>query len=90
MRISVPAWIPNPKSTEKTKIRRVDFRRIDKPRFVSAFSSWALDIQVSAFGSLFVGYMGSAFGSWALDVWVSAFGSWVLDIRVLVSTSNLY
>ncbi|CAB4406092.1 unnamed protein product [Rhizophagus irregularis] len=59
---------------QKTKIRRVDFRRIDEPRFVSAF------------GSLSVGYMGSAFGSWVLNIrvrplvlehWIRiSFGSW--------------
>ncbi|CAB4432722.1 unnamed protein product [Rhizophagus irregularis] len=73
----------------KTKIRRVDFRRIDEPRFVSA-SRWIYRIRLSVLG---FGYMEfgfrflgldiwvSTFG-WALDIWVSTFGSWALNIRI--------
>ncbi|CAB4417049.1 unnamed protein product [Rhizophagus irregularis] len=78
----------------KTKIRRVDFRRIDEPRFVLA-SRWiyrirlsvlGLDIWNSAFGS-WVWIYGfrlsvSTFGSWALNIRISAFDYWALDIWV--------
>ncbi|CAB4407118.1 unnamed protein product [Rhizophagus irregularis] len=44
----------------KTKIRRVDFRRIDEPRFNSAFGSWVwiYGIRLSVLG---FGYMGFDF-----------------------------
>ncbi|CAB4446015.1 unnamed protein product [Rhizophagus irregularis] len=54
----------------KTKIRRVDFRRIDEPRFVSA-SCWIYRIRLSVLG---FGYMEFGFRFLGLDIWVSTFG----------------
>ncbi|CAB4435606.1 unnamed protein product [Rhizophagus irregularis] len=61
----------------KTKIRRVDFRRIDEPRFVSA-SRWIYRIRLSVLG---FGYMEFGFRFLGLDIWVSTFG-WALDIWI--------
>ncbi|CAB4422452.1 unnamed protein product [Rhizophagus irregularis] len=58
----------NPKGTEKTKIRRVDFRRIDEPRFVSA-SRWIYRFRLSVLG----------LWMYRFQLSVSTFGSWVLD-----------
>ncbi|CAB4434681.1 unnamed protein product [Rhizophagus irregularis] len=71
---NVDADIPG---TEKTKIRRVDFRRIDEPRFVSA-SRWIYRIRLSVLG---FGYMEFGFRFLGLDIWVSTFG-WALDIWI--------
>ncbi|CAB4416641.1 unnamed protein product [Rhizophagus irregularis] len=73
----------------KTKIRRVDFRRIDEPRFVSA-SRWIyrFRLSVSTFGSWALNIRISAFDYWALDIWVSSFDYWALDIRVSTFSSQ--
>ncbi|CAB4407793.1 unnamed protein product [Rhizophagus irregularis] len=76
----------------KTKIRRVDFRRIDEPRFNSAFGSWVwiygFRLSVSTFGSWALNIRISAFDYWALDIWVSSFDYWALDIRVSTFSSQ--
>ncbi|CAB5393649.1 unnamed protein product [Rhizophagus irregularis] len=71
------SWFEWASEDRKTKIRRVDFRRIDEPRFVSA-SRWIYRIRLSVLG---FGYMEFGFQFLGLDIWNSAFGSWALDER---------
>ncbi|CAB5193528.1 unnamed protein product [Rhizophagus irregularis] len=83
------SWFEWASEDRKTKIRRVDFRRIDEPRFVSA-SRWIYRIRLSVLGLwmyrirlsvLGFGYMEFGFQFLGLDIWNSAFGSWALDER---------
>ncbi|CAB4445410.1 unnamed protein product [Rhizophagus irregularis] len=69
--------LPNSEDQKRTKIRQVDFRRIDEPRFFrhSILERWIYGFDFR----LGFGYMD--FGSWILDIWVSTFG-WALDIWV--------
>ncbi|CAB4427151.1 unnamed protein product [Rhizophagus irregularis] len=76
----------------KTKIRRVDFRRIDEPRFVSA-SRWIYRIRLSVLGIrlsvLGFGYMGFDFRLgfrymdffWFLGVGYIGFDFWFLGFE---------
>ncbi|CAB4416822.1 unnamed protein product [Rhizophagus irregularis] len=61
--ISVLAWIPNPKGTEKTKIHSSGLLKIGKPRFVSA-SRWIYRFRLSVLKRWIYRFRLSVLGLW--------------------------